>query len=131
VAALLEAIRAEHAQFTNVPLRVFFDREAIRTMADWEHRILTGLRSAKVMLAVLSPNYVASGFCRREWETYLEHELALTLPGDGITPIYTVTVPGFADGTATADRLLTNLGQRQYVDARPWWTEGVAALRRE
>ncbi len=131
VAALVDAIRAEHAQFTNVPLRIFFDREAIRTMDDWEHRILTGLRSAKVMLSVLSPNYVASDFCRREWETYLEHELALTLPGDGITPIYTVAVPGFADGTTTADRLLNNLGQRQYVDARPWWTEGVAALRRE
>ncbi len=130
VAAFVEAIRAEHARFSNVPLRIFFDREAIRSMDDWEHRILTGLRSAKVMLAVLSPNYVASAFCRREWQTYVEHELALTLPGDGITPIYTVTVPGFGD-EASQDRMLKNLGQRQYVDARPWWTEGVAALRRE
>jgi tetratricopeptide (TPR) repeat protein len=129
VAALVEAIRAEHARFTNVPLRIFFDRAAIRTMDDWEHRILSGLRSAKVMLAVLSPSYVASAFCRREWETYLEHELALTLPGDGITPIYTVTVPGFDDGSA-ADPMLRSLAQRQYLDARPWWTEGMAALRR-
>jgi hypothetical protein len=131
VAAFVDAIRAEHARFTNVPLRIFFDREAIRTMDDWEHRILTGLRSAKVMLAVLSPSYAASDFCRREWETYLEHELALALPGDGIAPIYTVTVPGFADGTATADRLLADLFRRQYVDARPWRTEGAAALRRK
>src|SRR5206468_11511184 len=30
VAALLGALRAEHHQFTNVPLPIFFDREAIR-----------------------------------------------------------------------------------------------------
>lgn len=130
IAAFVEAIRAEHARFTNVPLRIFFDREAIHTMDDWEHRILTGLRSAKVMLAVLAPNYVASAFCRREWETYLEHELALTLPGDGITPIYVITVPGFGE-ESVQDHMLRELGRRQYEDARPWWTEGVAALRRE
>src|SRR5207247_6647877 len=95
VSALIEAIRAEHAQFTNVPLRTFFDREAIRDMDDWEHRILAGLRTAKVLLAVLSPHYVASAFCRREWATYLEHEQARTLPGEGITPLYTIQVPEF------------------------------------
>jgi tetratricopeptide (TPR) repeat protein/8-oxo-dGTP pyrophosphatase MutT (NUDIX family) len=132
VTALLDAIRAEHAAFTNVPLRIFFDREAIHSMDDWEHRILTGLRSAKVMLAVLSPNYVASAFCRREWEAYVDHELSLALPGDGIAPIYTMTVPGFEDDAAAAlDRMLANLRQRQYIDARPWRAEGIAALRRE
>jgi hypothetical protein len=98
-------------------------------MDDWEHRILTGLRSAKIMLAVLSPYYVASAFCRREYSTYLDHELALTLPGDGITPIYTVTVPGFEDGTA-ADRMLENLGRRQDVDARPCFRAAVVVRLR-
>jgi tetratricopeptide (TPR) repeat protein len=132
VSALVEALRAEHAQFTNVPLRIFFDRAAIHDMDDWEHRILTGLRSARVMLAVLSPDYVASTFCRREWDTYVEHELALTLPGDGIAPVYTVTVPEFeADEAGLRDDMLRNARRRQYVDARPWFAEGVSALRRE
>jgi TIR domain len=56
VAALIEAIQAEHAKFAPTPLAVFFDREEIRTMDDWEHRIYRGLRHAKVMLAILSPN---------------------------------------------------------------------------
>jgi tetratricopeptide (TPR) repeat protein len=132
IGALLDAVRAEHHTFTSVPLRIFFDREAIRDMADWEHRILIGLRSAKVMLAVLSPAYVASAFCRREWQTYLDHELALALPGDGITPLYTVTVPGFEGASeAAVDKMLANLSRRQYLDVRPWRAEGIAALRRE
>jgi F-box protein 11 len=128
ISALLDAIRAEHHAFTSVPLRIFFDREAIRDMADWEHRILIGLRSAKVMLAVLSPAYVASPFCRREWQTYLDHELALALPGDGIAPLYTVTVLGFEQAAeAAVDQMLANLSRRQYLDVRPWRAEGIAA----
>lgn len=42
VSGLVEGIRQEHAQFTPRPLAVFFDRQDIRTMDDWEHRILHG-----------------------------------------------------------------------------------------
>src|SRR5437867_3699840 len=76
VTALVNAIQAEHARFTPRPLSVFLDLEDIRTMDDWEHRILKGLRAARVMLAVLSPAYFSSRYCRKEWEVYLEHELA-------------------------------------------------------
>ena len=133
IGALLDAIRAEHHAFTSVPLRIFFDREAIRDMADWEHRILTGLRSAKLFLAVLSPAYVASPFCRREWQTYLDHELGLAVPGyDGLATVYTVTVPGFMEAAAEAavDKMLANLSIRQCTDVRPWRIEGIAALLR-
>lgn len=54
VTALVQAIRAEHAEFTPTPLRVFFDRREIRTMDDWERRIFDGLHASKLMLAVLS-----------------------------------------------------------------------------
>jgi TIR domain-containing protein len=43
-------------------------------MDDWEHYILGGLRSSKTMIALLSPAYFASAFCRTEWKTFLEHE---------------------------------------------------------
>ena len=72
VAALLEQLRLEHAAFTPNPLRVFYDRTGIATMEDWEHRILSALRSSKVMLAVLSPAYFESAYCRKEWEVFLE-----------------------------------------------------------
>ena len=40
VSALVEAIKRELAGFTPAPPRVFFDRQAIRDMHDWEMRIL-------------------------------------------------------------------------------------------
>jgi hypothetical protein len=129
VTALVAAVAEEHARFSARPLSVFFDRDDIRAMDQWEHRILAGLRASRVLLAVLSPAYFASPYCRKEWELYLDNELARALPGEGIAPIYVVTVPGFADGAAT-DRWLDNLGRRQFVDLRPWFPEGAEALRR-
>jgi len=132
VTALVEAIRAEYAEFTPRPLAVFFDRGDIRTMDDWEHRILAGLRSAKVMVAVLSPAYFASAYCRKEWEVWVDHERSRALPGEGIAPIYTVTVPGFEDEAEGAlDEWLADLRRRQYLDLRPWWPAGIEALHRE
>jgi hypothetical protein len=46
VCALVESTKAEHATFVSAPLAIFFDREEIRTMDDWEHRIYQGLRHA-------------------------------------------------------------------------------------
>ncbi len=132
VTAFVAAVVEEHARFTARPLSVFFDRDDIRSMDQWEHRILTGLRTSRVMLAVLSPAYFASAYCRKEWEIYLENELARALPGEGVAPIYVVTVPSFDDAAAAAlDRWLDNLRRRQYVDLRPWFPEGAEALRRD
>jgi tetratricopeptide (TPR) repeat protein len=135
VTALVEAIEADYQRFAGAPLRVFFDTEEIRTMDVWEHRILRGLRHSKMMVAVLSPAYFASDYCRKEWEIYVETELAQALPGDGIAPIYVVTHPAF-DGQAgsVADRLarwIKDLKRRQYIEWRPFWPEGAKALERQ
>ena len=133
VSALVEGIRQEHAQFTPRPLAVFFDRQEIRTMDDWEHRILHGLRSSKAMIAVLSPQYFASAYCRKEWEMFLEHELARCMPGEGIAPIYIVTAPELDQpqaGQALED-WLAGIRRRQYLDLREWHPHGIAALREE
>ncbi len=95
VSALVAAIKAEYARRIGAPLSVFSDTEAIRAMDDWEARILTGLRQSKMMVAVLSPAYPASEYCRKEWEIYVETELAHALPGEGIKPIYVVKHPAF------------------------------------
>lgn len=133
VSALVEAIRMEYRRMTSTPLRVFFDVKEIRSMDDWEHRIYAGLRSCKVMLAVLSPAYFESQYCRKEWERYIAHELEYALPGEGIAPIYTIPHPGFDDykTRSNLDTWLEDLKRRKYVDLRPWWPEGMLALERE
>src|SRR5262245_34624296 len=76
VTALVAWIAEQYRQITSQPLSVFFDRDAIRSMDDWEERILIGLRQSRTMVAVLSPSYFASAYCRQEWQAYLDQELA-------------------------------------------------------
>ncbi len=101
-------------------------------MDDWEHRIYQGLRHSKVMLAVLSPAYFQSDYCKKEWERFIDLEQQRRVPGEAIAPIYTATHPDFEPNVDELfEHWLKNLKRRQYVDARPWWQEGQAALQRE
>jgi hypothetical protein len=133
VSALVAAIEADYLRVTRAALNVCFDTHVIHTMDDWEAKILTGLRHSKMMVAVLSPNYFQSDFCRREWEIYVETELAQALPGDGITPIYVVKHPAF-EADPVEEQLrhwIKDLRRRQYIEWLPYWPEGAKALERE
>jgi len=132
VTALVQALQEEHQQFARDPLRIFFDRNAIHTAHDWEHRLLHGLKAAKAMLAVLSPAYFNSPWCWREWETFIEHEKSRAWPGDPLTPVYALDVPGFDGPHAEEQRAwLAELLRSQYCDLKPWRPIGVAAFRNE
>lgn len=61
VDALHEDILADHRMHSSRPLRIFFDKHDIHDLDDWRHRILGALRSSKILLVCLSPNYFASG----------------------------------------------------------------------
>ncbi len=132
VESFVRAICDEHARFTPTPLQMFFDREEIATMHDWEHRILRGLRGSKVMVAVLSPHYFESAYCRKEWELYLDHELDHAMTGQGIAPVYIASAPHFEDeAKALLDEWIANLRRRQYLDVREWRAQGKQMLQHE
>ena len=95
VSALVRAIGAQYQRETGNPLRVFHNTGVLGSMDEWETTVLPGLRQSRLMIAVLSPAYFASPFCRREWELYVETELAMALPGEGIIPIYAERYPPF------------------------------------
>ena len=109
------------------PLRIFLDRPEIRTMEDWELRILAALRSSTVLLTVVSPKYLESPWCRREWQTFRQHELDLgTL---AIASVYAESVPGFeSDTTDGANDSIRDLRSRQHVDLRQWRSAGPTDL---
>jgi hypothetical protein len=46
-------------------LKVFFDTTQIHGMDDWEHRLLGGLRAARLLVTFLSPSYFASPAAKR------------------------------------------------------------------
>ncbi|WP_374692605.1 tetratricopeptide repeat protein [Accumulibacter sp.] len=131
VTRLVERLGQDFAAFAGRPLRAFMDTAEIGGMEDWRHRILQGLRDSRLLLALLSPGYLDSPYCEWEFNEYLKHELGRAIFGEGVAPIYVVQVPGWEDEgfTARCGAWVAELRRRQHFDLRPWFDEGVAALR--
>jgi hypothetical protein len=131
ITEFIEAIQREHTtQYEPQPFKIFIDNSEIRTMDDWEHRILGGLRNSKLMVVMLSPKYFESEYCRKEWKIYLEYELDKAMQGEGIATLYIQSVSAFEQDTgAEHNDWLMNLRRRQYMDLRKWHYSGSFSLK--
>src|SRR5260370_28437428 len=97
VTELVERIRRDFEIVAGRPLRVFFDHEDIEAMNDWQNRILDGLRESRLLLVLVSPNYLKDEYCEWEFTEYLNLEAARSFIGEGIAPVYCIEVPGWDD----------------------------------
>ncbi|MBL8829655.1 MAG: tetratricopeptide repeat protein [Planctomycetaceae bacterium] len=138
VRELHDAISANFQKFAGRNLTVFFDEHDIPSMADWEKRIAQGLRESRLFLAVLSPNYFASAYCRREWEEYVRYEAMRQCLGEGVAPVYFIELPGL-DGSGVEQSIaaaVDEMRKRQWCDLAsqkpvkivPWHDAGKRAL---
>jgi tetratricopeptide (TPR) repeat protein len=93
VTAFVDYIAARHQAFAGRPLNVFFDQRSIDSDADWRIRILSALRSSRLLVAFVSPAWVNSKYCRWELEEYLRLEHTLARGAEGIKQVYLVPVP--------------------------------------
>ena len=157
---LVAAIEDEYARFfSGSRLRVFFDTETIASGDDWSNRLYTGLKRSRMMIAMLSSNYLASAWCRKEWQTWCELERSRGWLSNMLCPVYYVAVPdskrriddfirqrdvfarslaaysltGFTEweGMLEENECLAELCSRQTIDLKAWYTEGADALRHE
>jgi len=133
VTAFEHELRARHQRYSGRELKIFFDLLAIDEGEDWKRRLGMGLRSSRLFLAFLSPNYITSKNCLWEWEEYLRHEHSAARGDDGITPIYFVTPD---DLTAGDDQRLAawldDLNRRNRTfncELHPWFDRGPEVLR--
>ncbi|HJX52342.1 MAG TPA: toll/interleukin-1 receptor domain-containing protein, partial [Polyangia bacterium] len=129
VRALYDQILLDHRSFSTEPLRIFYDTREIRDMDDWRQRILGALRSSKILLVCLSPNYAASEYCRWEWEEYTRRQVHQRMGQDSIAALYFAEMPGA--GAAEIAAWLTAVQRGNFTDIRPWFPEGARALQRE
>ena len=131
VTQLVERIQQDFTAFAGRPLRLFFDQHAILSMEDWQRLILQGLRESPVLLAILSPNFIASPYCEWEFIEYQKREIASAPGAAGVAPIYFVQVPGWDDRDfdKRCKEWVADLRRRQRFDLRPWSEIGKAALR--
>lgn len=61
-------------KLAGVEVSIFVDRESLITADIWEKKILKSLESCTLLIAVISPSYVTSEWCRREWAAFEERE---------------------------------------------------------
>ncbi|MDR3690859.1 MAG: toll/interleukin-1 receptor domain-containing protein [Fimbriimonas sp.] len=131
ISGFVEALKRRHLEFTGRELRVFFDQKEIGNGEQWRHRIRGGLRDSAYMMAVVSPNYFASDYCRWEFDEFASREFERLAVGEAIGPIYWVSVPGFPseahEDPWKADLSLRNMSP---VPLCPW-QEGLEESLRE
>lgn len=136
VTAFHDHLRARHRRYSGRPLNVFFDRESIGSDLRWQAEILKGLRASRLFLAFLSPDYLASKYCRWEWEEYLRLEHTLARGEAGIKQVYFVRVPELEGGSPDdpdieawlADMRARN--RHHSIDLCDWFEGGADALLR-
>ncbi|MFZ4766823.1 MAG: TIR domain-containing protein, partial [Roseimicrobium sp.] len=131
VAALKAQIETSFRVFAGRDLRIFFDTQEIQGMDDWRQKIQRSLRDSQLFLAVLSPPYLSSPYCRWEWEDYVRYEAMRQCLGEGVAPVFFVTLPSAADlkSDQAIARWVDEIQQRQTFDLRPWHTLGEKALQ--
>ncbi|MEI6436730.1 MAG: toll/interleukin-1 receptor domain-containing protein, partial [Bacteroidota bacterium] len=131
VTELKEKIEAEYFGFAKEELQCFFDKDEIKGMDDWEHRLLQGLKNSHLLLLILSPNYLSSQFCEKEIIEYLKYEYSRATQGDGVAQIYFMEIPGLDEPgfQAEAKAWLEKISRRQRFDFRPCFNEGEKSLK--
>ncbi len=57
--------------------RIFIDRESLMTSDIWEKKIHSALEGSRVLIAFISPSYIRSEWCQREWMLFALKEAQL------------------------------------------------------
>ena len=129
VTFLRDALVEDHAQYrSGEVLDPFFDTHSIHHMDDWEHHILRGLQESRLFLAVLSPAWFKSGFCRRELREYLDRRVGFAASGEGALRVGFI---GRRVGSTilVSPRRWRGVGRSCWV-RRPGWNRGSRQGRR-
>jgi tetratricopeptide (TPR) repeat protein len=79
--------------------RVFYDKESILGMDDWESELQDAIETSRFLIVLLSPDYFQSEMCAKEFEWWVECEKRRYVLGEGIAPIRIVDVPNLLSGT--------------------------------
>jgi hypothetical protein len=124
ISELVARVQKEYRDFTGgEDLRVFFDKDEIGGY-DRQRRTLDGIRSSRLLLVCLSPNYLKSEYSSREFYEYLRCEAARG-------PIYFVEIPARSDKgfEQRAAEWVTEFRRRRHFEFRPWFDDGAADLK--
>ena len=130
ISEIVARIQKEYREFTGGgELRILFDKREFAGMDDWRQNTLDAIRSTRLLLVCLSPNYLQSEYCSWEINQYLRHKTAHAPVTENI--VYFVEIPADSDKgfEQRAAGWVAELQLREHFDFRPWFDEGAADLK--
>jgi len=130
ISEIVAGIQKEYRDFTGGgEPRIFFDKREFGGMDDWQQNILDAIRSSRLLLVCLSPNYLQSEYCSWELNQYLRHKAAHAPVAENI--VYFVEIPACSDKgfEQRAAGWVAEVRLREHFDFRPWFDEGAADLK--
>ena len=66
---------------TEVNVRIFFDNRIIEPGDDWPSELTRAVKGSKTLVAICSPSYFHSRWCRSEWQSFLDRQSLLGIYG--------------------------------------------------
>ncbi len=129
VKAFRDRLQQQHRLYSGRKLDIFYDKVGIQEGDIWQATIYENLRSSKLFVAFLSPAYIRSAWCKREWEEYLRLEHTLARGDGGIARIYFVAHKDLENDPEAASWLAEWQRRHYDFDLSPWFGEGPEALR--
>jgi hypothetical protein len=131
ISELVARMQREYRDFTGEEeLRVFLEKDEIGGY-DQQQRTLDGIRSSRLLLVCLSPNYLKSEYSSREFYEYLRCEAAREQLVESIGSIYFVEIPAWSDQgfeQRTAE-WVAEFRRRWHFEFRPWFDDGATDLK--
>src|SRR4051812_15732839 len=70
----IDHLRHAFQQKTGRELRLFIDTEGLENAQLWEQRITLAIKSSAAFIAVVTPRYLHSRWCVREWDSFLTYD---------------------------------------------------------
>ena len=107
---------AQYEMLTGEKIQLFFDQTSLVWGDDWGQKVDEYLESAAFFIAVITPRYLLSDECRREFRSFARQAEETGLR-ELILPLYYVDVPSFSEA-APNDDLLEAVHRFQYMDWR-------------
>ena len=106
-----------NAKLTNARFIIWRDQEGLRTGDKWAHKLEEVVRSSDILIVLLTPRWIDSDFCRKEYLVFEEVEAARNA-GEYIVPILARSIEKVEKYfTKNQAEVWARLSQRQYAKA--------------
>ncbi|ESW73472.1 toll/interleukin-1 receptor domain-containing protein [Mesorhizobium sp. C277A] len=103
-------------KFTNAKFAIWRDTENIRIGERWNAKIESAINSSDIMILLLSPKWVESDYCRKEYLPFKAVELNKSV-GEYVAPLLVREIAGQKKHfTEEQNETVLEIEQRQYVE---------------